>query len=297
MAALRSLLFIPGDSEKKLSKAEGLGADALILDLEDSVVSANKQPARELVTNFLRDRPRSQRRCELWVRINSLATDLALADIVAVVHGQPDGIMLPKAEGPGDVQKLSHYLDVLESASSIPSGLIGILPVATETARAPFSLGDYADARLARLRGLTWGAEDLSTAVGASTNLDSSGGWAFTYRMVRSLTLLAARSANVEAIETLYADFHDERGLRASCRAARAEGFTGRIAIHPAQVAAINDSFSPSAEEVAHAGRVIAAFAASPGAGTVGLDGKMLDIPHLKQAQAVVAQAAACSSR
>jgi citrate lyase subunit beta/citryl-CoA lyase len=287
----RSFLFIPGDSEKKLGKADGAGADALILDLEDSVAPANKAGARDMVRDFLLARPRSGRTSELWVRINPLDTDLALGDLAAVVQGAPDGLMLPKANGPEDVRTLSHYLDALEVQAGVEAGSIGILPVATETAIAPFRLGDYATAGLQRLAGITWGAEDLSAAVGASTNLDASGNWALTYRMVRSLTLLAAHAAGVPAIDTLFVDFKDDEGLRESCRAARGEGFSGRIAIHPAQVDGINASFTPSDEEVAHARRVIAAFDAAPGAGTVGLDGKMLDIPHLKQARGVLAQA------
>jgi citrate lyase subunit beta/citryl-CoA lyase len=287
----RSFLFIPGDSEKKLGKADGAGADALILDLEDSVAPANKAGARDMVRDFLLARPRSGRTSELWVRINPLDTDLALGDLAAVVQGAPDGLMLPKANGPEDVRTLSHYLDALEVQAGVEPGSIGILPVATETAIAPFRLGDYATAGLKRLAGITWGAEDLSAAVGASTNLDASGNWALTYRMVRSLTLLAAHAAGVPAIDTLFVDFKDDEGLRESCRAARGEGFSGRIAIHPAQVDGINASFTPSDEEVAHARRVIAAFDAAPGAGTVGLDGKMLDIPHLKQARGVLAQA------
>jgi len=293
MTNIRSFLFIPGDSEKKLGKADGAGADALILDLEDAVSPANKPLARELVPAFLRDRPRPGRTSEIWVRINPLDTDFALLDLSAVVAAAPDGLMLPKANGPEDVLRLSHYLDALESHAGIDLESIKILPVATETAISPFRLGDYARADLRRMLGLTWGAEDLSAAIGASTNLDASGQWAFTYRMVRSLTLLAAHAAGVQAVDTLYVDFRDEEGLRASSRASRAEGFTGRIAIHPAQVAAINESYMPSKDEIEHARRVIAAFAAAPGAGTVGLDGKMIDIPHLKQAQHVLGQSAA----
>lgn len=296
-ANLRSLLFIPGDSEKKLGKADGSGADALILDLEDSVSPANKPLARQLVPAFLEARPREKRRSQLWVRINPLDTDLALQDLAAIVATAPDGLMLPKANGPEDVAKLSHYLDALEVQGGVAKGSIKILPVASETAIAPFRLGDYATAKLDRLLGITWGAEDLSAALGASTNLDASGQWALTYKIVRSLSLLAAHAAKVQAIDTLFVDFKDEAGLRASCRAARAEGFTGRIAIHPAQVAAINESFMPSAEEIEHAQRVLAAFEAAPGAGTVGLDGKMLDIPHLKQAQGVLAQVDAYARR
>ena len=290
--ALRSFLFIPGDSEKKLAKADGAGADALILDLEDAVAPENKPRARALVPEFLAARAGGTRRSQLWVRINPLDTGYALADLAAVVKAAPDGIMLPKANGPADVQRLSHYLDALEAQAGLSPGLVKILPVATETALAPFRLGDYAMAGLARLFGLTWGAEDLATALGASTNLDQTGQWGFTYRMVRSATLLGAHAAGVQAIETLYVDYRDDAGLRASCRAARAEGFTGRIAIHPGQVAGINECFTPSAEEIARAQRVIDAFAANPGAGTVGVDGKMLDMPHLKQARAVLAQAA-----
>jgi citrate lyase subunit beta/citryl-CoA lyase len=293
MTPIRSFLFIPGDSEKKLGKADGAGADALILDLEDAVAPANKKLARELVPAFLRNRPLGQRKSEIWVRINPLDTDLALPDLAAIVAAEPNGIMLPKASGPENVLKLSHYLDALEAQAGSQPGAIKILPVATEVAIAPFRLGNYATAQLARLLGITWGAEDLSAAIGASTNVDASGQWAFTYRLVRSLTLLAASAAGVQAVDTLYVDFRDEAGLRASSRASRAEGFTGRVAIHPAQVAAINESYRPSQQEIDHAYRVIAAFDAAPGAGTVGLDGKMIDIPHLKQAHGVLAQAAA----
>ena len=287
MTNLRSLLFVPGDSERKLAKAEGAGADALILDLEDSVASDSKAAARQLVASYLRDRPFDSRQSQLWVRINPLDSGLAEDDLAALGEAQPDGIVLPKAEGPADVLALSVMLDLAGDQSA------RILPVATETPAAPFALGEYAKAKLDRLVGLTWGAEDLSAAVGASTNLAPEGGWAFTYRMVRSLTLLGAKAAGVQAIDTLYVDFRDEAGLRESSRASRAEGFTGRLAIHPAQVAPINESYMPSDAEIDHARRVVDAFAAEPGAGTVGLDGRMLDRPHLRQAEAVLAEAAA----
>lgn len=293
MTNLRSLLFIPGDSEKKLGKADGCGADALILDLEDSVSLANKPRARDLVPAFLRERPCGSRAAQLWVRINPLDSGLALDDLVAVVQAAPDGLMLPKCDGPADVLRLSHYLDALEAQAGIAPGSVRILPVATETAAAPFTLGDYRSAGLERLLGLTWGAEDLATAIGASTNLAEHGGWALTYRTVRTLTLLAAKAAGVQAIDTLYVDFRDEAGLRAASRTSYGEGFTGRLAIHPAQVAAINESYAPSPADIAHARRVVAAFMAEAGVGTVGLDGKMIDIPHLKQAQSLLAQSAA----
>ena len=294
---LRSMLFVPGDSPKKLAKGDGAGADALILDLEDSVAPSQKAQARELVPAYMAERPRGTRSTELWVRINPLDGEHALADLAAVVAAGPEGIMLPKADGPAEVQRLSYYLDALEAQAGVAPGSIGILPVATETAKAPFQLGLFADAGLARLRGLTWGAEDLSAAIGASTNLDERGEWTLTYRMARSLTLLAAHAAGVQAIETLYVDYSDEAGLRQTCRRAREEGFSGRIAIHPAQVAAINESFTPSQAEVDHARRVVEAFERAGGAGVVGLDGKMLDRPHLAQATAVLESWAAYSRR
>lgn len=289
MKPLRSLLFIPGDSEKKLSKVDDCGADAVILDLEDAVAPTNKALARSLVAQFLQQRPRGKRNVELWVRINPLTSGLAEDDLAAIVSGVPDGIMQPKIDGPADVSALSHLLDDLERKHRVNPGAIRILPVATETPIAPFRLGDFATTELSRLAGLTWGAEDLSAAMGASTNLGIDGKWAFTYQMVRSLTLMAAHAAQVPAIETLFVDFRDDVGLRASCRAARAEGFSGRIAIHPGQVTAINESFSPSADEIAFARRVVDAFEADPTVGTVGIDGKMYDIPHLKAAKRTLA--------
>lgn len=285
---LRSWLFVPGDSDSKLAKADGSRADAIILDLEDAVAPQRKQAAREMVRSFLDDRPRLQRRARLWVRINSL-DDAALVDLAAVVGGAPDGIMLPKANGPDDVVRLGHYLDALEARDGIEPGATRILPVATETPIAPLRLGRFADFDLPRLIGLTWGAEDLSAALGASTNLDASGEWALTYRFARVSMLLAAKASNVQAIDTLYVDFRDEAGLAASCTAAAAEGFTGRIAIHPAQVDTINRCFAPSQAAVEHARRIVAAFEAVPDAGAVALDGKMIDIPHLKQARSVLA--------
>lgn len=292
MSGVRSWLFIPGDSEKKLGNGDRAGADALVLDLEDAVLAEHKPKARALTADYLGARPSTGRGAQLWVRINPIDSPLALADLSAVVAAAPDGVMLPKAAGPADVARLSFYLDALEAQAGLKIGSTRVLPVATETAAAPFQLGAYASARLPRLAGLTWGSEDLSMALGASTNRDASGEWAFTYRVVRSLTLMGARAAGVAPIDTLYADFRDEAGLRAASRASRAEGFVGRLAIHPAQVGPINESYAPSAEEIAHARRVLAAFEASPGAGAVSLDGKMIDIPHLKQAQELIRQAA-----
>ncbi|MAM73848.1 CoA ester lyase [uncultured Tistrella sp.] len=296
MIGLRSWLFVPADSDRKIARSADSAADALILDLEDAVAPGRKAIARGLLQDVLTARPRETRRSRLWVRINPL-DDGALDDLAAVMPGAPDGIVVPKVDHPRDVVRLSHWLDAFEAAAGLKAGSTSILPVATETPAAPFALGDYARQPLPRLAGLTWGAEDLSTAVGASTNLDPAGGWAFTYRMARSATLLAARAAGVMAIDTLYADFRDADGLLASCRAAAAEGFDGRIAIHPAQVDVINAGFAPSDDAVHHARRVVEAFAASPDAGTIGLDGRMLDIPHLRQAERVLARHAAAIRR
>jgi citrate lyase subunit beta / citryl-CoA lyase len=205
-----------------------------------------------------------------------------------VVGPSLSGILLPKCEGPRDVETASNFIAAIAAKVGIRSESIGILAVATETAAAPFALGDYHKAVLPRLWGLTWGAEDLSSAIGAATNKSLDGQWAFTYRMVRSQCLLAAKASGVQCIETLYVDYKDAEGLRASCVEARREGFTGRFAIHPAQVDSINEGFMPSAAEVEHAGRIIAAFEAAGDSGTVGLDGQMLDIPHLNQAKNVL---------
>lgn len=293
----RSWLFIPGDSDKKLGKADGLTADALILDLEDSVAPEAKPAARDKVLSHLVARPREGRKPILYVRINPIGEG-ALEDLAAVMPGAPDGIMIPKTTCADDVRVLSLWLDAFEATNDIAVGSTRILPVATETAAGTLKLMEFADVRLPRLIGLTWGAEDLSAAIGASTNLDpASGEWALVYRLARVQVLLAAKAADVAAIDTLYVDFRDEDGLRLSSSRAADEGFEGRIAIHPAQVDPINEAFAPSPEAVAHAKKVIAAFDANPGAGTVGLDGKMIDIPHLKQARNVLALHEAIAAR
>jgi citrate lyase subunit beta/citryl-CoA lyase len=287
-APLRSLLFVPGDSERKIEKSCASEADAIVLDLEDSVAPGRKALARQMVAEHLAANQLRSTTAQ-WVRINDLTSPDAVLDLAAVVEGRPAGILLPKAEGPADVQRLSYYLDALEARESIANGSIGIMAVATETAGAPFSLGEYKDAYLPRLRGLTWGAEDLSAAVGAATNTDEDGRLSLTYRTVRSFMLLGAKAADVEAVDTVYPDYRDVDGFRRSCIASRREGFTGRFAIHPDQVPVINETFSPSAEDIAFAERVVAAFAAAPDAGAVGLDGKMLDRPHLTQARKTLA--------
>lgn len=294
MMALRSFLFVPGDSERKLAKGKASAADALILDLEDAVAPARKPLARTMVAEYLAAHA-GDRTPELWVRINPL-DEGGVDDLAAVVRAAPDGIVVPKTDGPADVLRLGHYLEALERRDRVAAP-IRILPVATETARAPFRLGDFGGVVLPRLYGLTWGAEDLSSAIGASTNRDTGGEWAFTFRMVRSMCLLAAKAAGVEAIETVFTDFRDAEGLRTACVAAAQEGFTGRIAIHPDQVGVINAAFMPSDAAVAHARRVVALFEANPEAGAIGLDGMMLDMPHLKQARHVLALHTAYAAR
>jgi citrate lyase subunit beta / citryl-CoA lyase len=284
---VRSFLFVPADSEKKIGKALQSSADALVLDLEDSVMPARKALARETLAQLLA-KPQREFQGALWVRINPLTTEYALGDLCAVVGPSLAGILLPKCTGARDVETLSNYITAIAAKSGMVNDSIGILAVATETAAAPFALGEYHTARLPRLWGLTWGAEDLSSAIGAATNKAPNGDWAFTYKMVRSQCLLAAKASGVQCVETLYADFRDADGLRESCIEARREGFTSRFAIHPAQVDVINEAFIPSRAEVDYAERVIAAFDAAGDSGTVGLDGQMLDIPHLTQAQKVL---------
>lgn len=291
MTPLRSLLFVPGDSDRKLAKGETVAADALILDLEDSVAPPGKARARSQVCEYLASRP-PPRAQEVWVRINPLDQAEAGADLAAVIPARPDGIVLPKARSPEDVELLGRRIGTYEAEHEIAAGSTRILPVATETPAALFSLGDYARAGK-RLAGLTWGAEDLSAAVGATANRDAAGDWTPPYEFVRSLCLFAAHAAGVEAIDTLYADFRDPDGLRASCDAARRDGFGGKLAIHPAQVDVINRCFTPSAEEIERAVRIVALFDANPGAGTLALDGEMLDLPHLKQARKILALAEA----
>ena len=286
---LRSLLFAPGDSEKKMAKAADSGADCVILDIEDSVAAARKSLAREMVRDFLK--AGTNPKVEFWVRVNPLDGPYILHDLAAVVAARPAGIILPKTNCAADLIQVAHCIDVLEAEHGVPAGSVGILPVATETAAAVFNLGSY-NKNTPRLRGLTWGAEDLGAAVGASANLEANGNWTAPYILTRALCLFAAHAAGVQAVDTVMADFRDLAGLERVCNDARRDGFTGKIAIHPAQVAVINAAFTPSTDELAHAQAVIAAFAANPDAGTLQLDGKMIDRPHLTQAERILAYAA-----
>jgi citrate lyase subunit beta/citryl-CoA lyase len=282
MHMLRSLLFVPGDSEKKLAKSTSTAADALILDLEDSVAPERTALARVMVAEFLQAHPNRTQQ-HLWVRINPLQTPQALADLVAVMPARPDGIMLPKPLNGLHAQQLDHYLSALESREGLALGSTRIIPVATEVPGALFDLQSYAGAS-PRLQGLTWGAEDLATAVGASSNRDASGEFTFTYKLARSLCLLASAHAQIQAIDTLSVDFKDMQALALDVQQACREGFSGKLAIHPDQVEVINQGFTPSAHDISHAQRIVDAFAQAHGAGAVQLDGKMVDKPHLTQA-------------
>src|SRR5271163_1601361 len=273
---MRSLLFVPADSERKLARGLESGADALILDLEDSVAAANRAIARRQAREFLT--AHGPDRIRRYVRINPLASGLALDDLAATVAGRPDGILLPKCL-PEDVRTADHYLSAFETAAGAPVGAIRIVAIATETPAAVFALGNYAGVS-PRLEAVTWGAEDLSACLGGN-NRTLDGSYDGPYLLARSLCLLAAAAAGVAAFDTIYTDFRDPEGLKAECTAARRSGFTGKMAIHPAQLATINEVFSTSAEERDWAERVLAAFAANPEAGTLALDGKMIDKPHL----------------
>lgn len=284
----RSLLFVPGDSDRKLAKSESSKADILILDLEDAVMASEKAAARGRVHEFLTTHS-ERATMQLWVRINPLDTADALLDLAAIVGAKPDGIVQPKTRSPDDVVQLGYYLDAFEASHGLAPGEIQILPVATETAEAMFSLGGFARCG-ARLYGMTWGAEDLSAALGATANKESTGAWTSPFQIARSLCLFGARAAGVPAIDTVFVDIRDTTGLRAVCIEGRRDGFTGKIAIHPDQVAVINECFVPSGAELAHAARVIALFKDHPGVAALSLDGKMVDIPHLRQAEKVLAR-------
>jgi citrate lyase subunit beta/citryl-CoA lyase len=287
---MRSLLFVPADSAKKLAKAMTSGADALIVDLEDSVALDAKAAARDNAAAFLREASKTAGRPILIVRVNALDTGLTDSDFDAVIAAKPDAIMLPKAEGGASVTHADAKLAVREAQAGLPDGSVKILPIATETAAALFRAGTYAGASQ-RLMALTWGAEDLSADLGAETNRDAEGNYLDPYRLARVLCLAGASAAQVPAIDTVNVDFRGGDSLRRECEEARRDGFTGKMAIHPAQVPVINELFTPTPEALQHAGAVIAAFAANPGAGVVGIGGVMFDRPHLIRAQRLLARA------
>ena len=281
MVAARSWLFTPGDSPAKMAKAMNSAADVVLIDLEDAIAPDAKAATRALVHDFLAAHP--DRRDRLWVRINPLDSGLALADLAAIMPARPGGIMLPKACGRADVDRLDHYLSAFEAAHGIADGSTPVIVIITETAEAMFHTADYRGAP--RVVAVSWGAEDLADALGASRNSHADGSYRFTYELARSLALIGAAAAGVSAIETIHGDFSDLDGLRARAEGVRADGFRGMLAIHPAQVDVINAAFTPSAEELAEAQEIVALFAAHPGKGTIGWKGRMLDRPHLSRAR------------
>ncbi|HWP27231.1 MAG TPA: CoA ester lyase [Xanthobacteraceae bacterium] len=289
---MRSLLFIPGDSEKKLDKGLTSGADAIIIDLEDSISAERKAAARAIALDYLKHVQGKPDRPRLIVRVNGLQTGLTDADLDVIVAGRPDAIMLPKAEGGAAAIHADAKITAREAMHGLPAGSIKLLALATETAKALFLAGTFADAS-SRLIGLSWGAEDLSAEVGAEANRDPEGNFLDLYRLARALCLAGAAAAHVQAIDTVYVDFRNDKGLRRECEEARRDGFTGKLAIHPAQVPLINEVFTPTAEAIAKAEAVVAAFAANPGAGTVGINGVMYDRPHLERAKQLLARAKA----
>ena len=284
---MRSLLFVPADGGPKLDKALASGADAVIIDLEDSITVERKPQAREACLDFLKrvapraDRPR------LLVRINGLDTGMTDADLDAIVPGRPDAVVFPKAEGGATVTHLDAKLTASEAIAGLPEGTIKVLAQSVESAAGLFAAGTYRNSS-ARLIGMTWGPEDLSAELGAEANREADGTLTEPYRLARSMCLYGAAAAKLPAIETVYVDFRNTEGLRRDTEMARRDGFTGRLAIHPAQVAIINAVFTPTAEQIEKAKAVVAAFAANPGAGAVGIDGKMYDRPHLVRAQALL---------
>lgn len=281
---IRSFLFVPGDSERKLEKAAGVAADALIVDLEDSVTAAARPAARQLARDYIAGKS------NVWVRINPADSDDALPDLQAVMPSAPDGIVLPKPRSADDAMRVAMKLDELESTHGIAAGSTKILPLCTERPSALFSLDSYVGA-IPRLAGLSWGAEDLSAALGAKARRDDAGNWLPPYELARSLCLVAAAAAEVPAFDTVFTDFRDADGLARYASNAARDGFAGMLAIHPDQVETINQAFSPTAGEIERAGRIVALFEDNPGAGVLGLDGEMIDRPHLVQARRIIALA------
>jgi citrate lyase subunit beta/citryl-CoA lyase len=287
---LRSLLFVPGDSERKQARALASEADALILDLEDSVAPEQRDAARRRVNDFLTVAG-AKRAKSLWVRANGPDIGLLAEDLAAVVGARPDGILLPKVAGVNALATASAQIGKLESRHSIPTGSIQLAAIVTETPRALLSLGEFASGIDSRVSFLTWGMEDLAAALGASGQREEDGSLTATFQLARTLCLVAASAAGALAIDGVYTDFRDAKGLAEEARRARRDGFSGKLAIHPDQIAVIHAAFSPTAAEIERAERIVAAFAAAPGAGVTSLDGKMIDRPHLIHAQRVLALA------
>lgn len=284
----RSWLFVPGDSEKKLGKAMATGAHAVIVDLEDAVAPAAKPQARVLARDWLgihRQHVTENRPVARWVRINAIDTGMWREDLQVVMAGAPDGVMLPKCEGPEQVRQLAAEIYELEQRNRVPNGSTRILPLVSETAKSALTITSYVDEPMPRLAGLTWGAEDLSAVLGATRKRDAAGAWTDAFRFIRAQCLLTSHAKGVWAIDTLHDDFRDEAGTKRAAEAARADGFTGMLAIHPSQVPIINTAFAPTEAELAEAEAIVALFAASPYAGTLQYNGRMVDQPHLRMAK------------
>lgn len=284
---MRSMLFVPGDRPERFAKAAASGADAVILDLEDAVVPEKRPQARREIAAYLAS---AERKVPLWVRINPVDTDDALPDLAAVIDARPDGIVLPKARDGADVHRASHWLEAHEARCGFAIGSVGLIPLITESAGALLKAASFA-ALPARVAGLTWGAEDLAADIGAFGNKSSDGEYELTYALARSMCLLAAAAAGVPAIDTVDTEFKDVAAIERRARASRRQGFVGKLAIHPGQLAPIHAAFSPSDDEVRWAERVLAAFRAAPGTGAVAFEGGMLDKPHIRQAERILAAA------
>ncbi len=287
---MRSILFVPGDSDRKLAKAPSSGADILVLDLEDAVALDAKQAAREMTAAYLAEHTDREKLPPLYVRINDLQTGLAEDDLDAVLPARPAGIMLPKPRCGSDVTKLGGLLDARESAAGLEPGSLPILTIANEVASAVVNMASFIDAT-PRLEGLCWGSEDLATAIGAKANRDHTGAYIPPLLFSRNLCLLTATAANVFAIDTVFTNFRDLAGLEAEARDAARDGFTGKMAIHPDQIPIINEAFTPNGDEIADAKMIIEAFEADPGAGVINLEGRMIDRPHLEAAKRTLRQA------
>ncbi|MCV0396882.1 MAG: CoA ester lyase [Rhizobiaceae bacterium] len=288
---MRSLLFVPGDSERKLEKGLASAADVLLIDLEDSVSVARKDAARDIASAFLRER-RAAPRPRLFVRVNDFSTGLTDADLAAIMPARPDGIMLPKANSQADAVDLSARLRVAEAEAGLPDGSTPIIAIMTETAAGLLAASTWREP-MPRMAGLTWGAEDLSADIGAVSPRNEAGVYTDVFRLARALTLLAAAASQTAPIDTVFVDFRDIEGLRRECQAAARDGFTAKMAIHPDQVAVINEVFTPAPEAVDAARALVRAFANAGDPGVVGIDGKMYDRPHLKRAERLLARAAA----
>jgi citrate lyase subunit beta/citryl-CoA lyase len=296
LTPVRSLLFIPADDEKKLAKGVTSGADVLLLDLEDSVSAARKAPARAIVAQYIAATRPLEARPQLYVRINALDTPHWQDDLAGIMGAQPDGLLLPKARSGEDVHTLSVALHGAEESAGFPVGSTRVIALATEVPISLLQLHTYVGCS-ARLDALTWGAEDLSAAVGARTNREADGRWTQPYELARNLCLFTANAAGVAALDTVFVNFRDEAGLRREAQTAARDGFTGKMAIHPGQVAVINAAFTPSAEEIALSREIVQAFADNPQAGVIGIRGHMVDRAHIVGAERILARAKAAGPR